>query len=165
MVRNYIGRIQICLLSDPDQNFGVLCKKKQVQFRNIVSGLRQTGWISNDRSGSRGIYCVFRSFLSHPLIYFFLLLSPLFFLLSCHSPPAHQRPKFLQQPMSNCYNGYMVNTNNNTIGFYKYIPLSDQTKILGSLLPGNKRSGPHFQFRSSRLDRGRSHWAVRKGEL
>ena len=27
--------------------------------------------------------------------------------------PSIKRPKFLQQPMSNCYNGYMVNNNNN----------------------------------------------------
>ena len=26
--------------------------------------------------------------------------------------PSTKRPKFLQQPMSNCYNGYMVNNNN-----------------------------------------------------
>ena len=26
--------------------------------------------------------------------------------------PITKRPKFLQQPMSNCYNGYMVNNNN-----------------------------------------------------
>ena len=26
--------------------------------------------------------------------------------------PSSKRPKFLQQPMSNCYNGYMVNNNN-----------------------------------------------------
>ena len=27
-------------------------------------------------------------------------------------PSTKKRPKFLQQPMSNCYNGYMVNNNN-----------------------------------------------------
>ena len=26
--------------------------------------------------------------------------------------PITKMPKFLQQPMSNCYNGYMVNNNN-----------------------------------------------------
>jgi len=37
-----------------------------------------------------------------------------------HSPeiirmqPSSKRPKFLQQPMSNCYNGYMVNKNINS---------------------------------------------------
>ena len=30
--------------------------------------------------------------------------------------PSTKRPKFLQQPMSNCYNGYMVNNNNNNNG-------------------------------------------------
>ena len=31
---------------------------------------------------------------------------------SGRTQPTTKRPKFLQQPMSNCYNGYMVNNNN-----------------------------------------------------
>ena len=31
--------------------------------------------------------------------------------------PITKRPKFLQQPMSNCYNGYMVNNINNKYTF------------------------------------------------
>ena len=34
--------------------------------------------------------------------------------------PTTKRPKFLQQPTSNCYNGYMINNNNNV---YPYLLL------------------------------------------
>ena len=32
----------------------------------------------------------------------------------------HHRPKFFQQPMSNCYNGHMVNNNNNNMNKITY---------------------------------------------
>ena len=43
--------------------------------------------------------------------------SALFQIIEFHAlhrtQPSTKRPKFLQQPMSNCYNGYIINNNNN----------------------------------------------------
>ena len=53
-----------------------------------------------------------------------------------------QRPKFLQQPMSNCYNGYMVNNNNTS-------KENNCIEIMVLSRPSNSNCQSFFLFRRS----------------